>query len=88
MTRWKVLLFLLVCALLVFFALENWTYPNPPVRILGQAFLPLPLSLIIYSSLLIGFVAGWLGHALKIKRERREALADSQEAAADKPPAD
>ena len=78
----------LTMALLVFFALENWTYPNPPVRILGQAFLPLPLSLIIYSSLVIGFVAGWLAHALKIKRERREALAASQEPASPKPSED
>jgi uncharacterized integral membrane protein len=78
MSRFKLLLFLAVCVLLVIFAMENWKYPNPPITFLGLAFLPLPHPLIIYTCLAMGFVAGYLACALKIKRERREAQAASQ----------
>jgi len=86
MARFKLVLLLLAAVLLVIFAMENRAYPNPPISLLGFAFLPLPHFLIIYTSLTIGFLAGWFAHVLKVKRRRREALAEAQEAAAAETP--
>jgi uncharacterized integral membrane protein len=72
MTKSKGLLLLVLGLLLAIFAMENWHYPSPPVKFLGLAFLPLPQSLIIYSCLLIGFLAGWLAHARKVKRQKKD----------------
>ena len=72
MTKSKGLLLLVLGLLLLIFAIENWHYPSPPVKFLGVAFLPLPQSLIIYSCFLIGFLAGWLTHARKIKKQKKD----------------
>lgn len=63
---------LIIGALLAIFLVQNWQYPNPPVQFLGYHFLPLPQSAIILGSLVLGFLFGWLTHALKAKRTRQE----------------
>ena len=72
MTKPKALLLLVLALLLLIFAVENLHYPSPPVKLLGLTFLPLPQSLIIYSCFLIGFLAGWLTHARKGKKQKKD----------------
>jgi cell division protein FtsX len=63
--------FLILFASLVLFAYQNWNYPTPPIHFLIFTFPPIPHSMIIYSCLLIGFVAGWVAHALKVRRAEK-----------------
>ncbi len=60
---------------LVLFAYQNWDYPTPPIHFLIFTFPPIPHSMIIYSCLLIGFVAGWVTRALKAKRAEKDVPA-------------
>jgi uncharacterized integral membrane protein len=73
MNKAKGLLLLLLGALLVLFARENWHQPQPALKLLGFEILPLPLSLLIYGCLVLGFAAGWLAHALRLRKQRRAA---------------
>lgn len=74
MTKTKRVGFAVLFAALVLFAYQNWNYPAPPIHFLFFTFPPIPYSLIIYSCLLIGFMAGWAAHGLKIRRtERKQA---------------
>jgi len=84
----KLVLWLLVLGLLLVFAVENWHYPNPPLRLLRLEIPPLPQSLIIYTCLVIGFLAGWFSHVLRIKRELREAEAEAEKLASAESPAE
>jgi len=72
MTKLKGLIFLLLGALLVDFALENAT-PSPVLKLIKFNLGHLPIFAIIYGSFAIGLLAGWLGHVLKVKRQRRVA---------------
>jgi len=71
MSRVKLIALLVVGVLVVVFAVENWDPPSQPVKFLSMHFLPVPMFLIIYSCLFLGFVAGWLGHALRLRRRRQ-----------------
>ncbi|MEW6387331.1 MAG: LapA family protein [Thermodesulfobacteriota bacterium] len=72
MTKFRGLLLLILSLLLLIFAMENWHYPSPPVKFLGLTFLPIPQALIIYSCFLMGFLAGWLAHARKAKKQKKD----------------
>jgi TRAP-type C4-dicarboxylate transport system permease small subunit len=75
MNKFKGFLLLVIGAVLVKFALENWHYPAPPITFFGFALMPLPNALIIYGGLLLGFAVGWTAHVLRARRKRREAAA-------------
>jgi uncharacterized integral membrane protein len=75
MSKLKGFLLLLLGALLVKFAVENWHYPAPPIKLFGYPLLPLPHALVIYGCLLLGFAVGWFAHALRIRHKRRAAAA-------------
>jgi|UniRef100_A0A7C3SJT8 cell division protein FtsX len=66
---------LLVVAALALFAYQNWNYPAPPIRFLIFTFPPIPHSMIIYSCLVIGFVAGWMAHLLKTRKSSKTQAA-------------
>ena len=72
MTKFKALLFLLLGALLVDFALEN-ALSSPTLKLVKFDLGKLPIFLLVYGSLLTGFICGWLGHVLKVKRQKRAA---------------
>jgi hypothetical protein len=72
MTKLKGLLFLLLGALLVDFAVEN-ALPSPVFKLIKFDLGKLPMFAIVYGSLAIGFLGGWLGHVLKAKRQKRAA---------------
>jgi uncharacterized integral membrane protein len=79
MSKVKGILLLLLGALLVKFALENWQLPAKPVSLFGYTVLPFPTALIIYGCLVLGFAAGWLAHAFRLRRKRRLAPASAEE---------
>lgn len=72
MTKLKVLLLLVVGALLVSFAVEN-ALPGPHLKLLRFELGKLPVFLLIYGSFGLGFLGGWLGHALKVRKQKRAA---------------
>jgi hypothetical protein len=72
MTKLKGFLFLLLGALLVDFAVEN-ALPSPALKLIKFDLGKLPIFVMVYGSLAIGFLGGWLGHVLKAKRQKRAA---------------
>jgi uncharacterized integral membrane protein len=70
MQKIKTAAFLLSFALLVVFTYQNWVNPEPKIQFLTFTLPPLPYSLVIFGSFLFGFVAGWLFHALRLKRSK------------------
>ena len=70
----KVKLVLLIILLVV---LADFAYENPLPRLelklfrfsLGQ----LPTFLLAYAGLALGLVVGWVGHALRVRKKRRQA---------------
>ena len=74
MAKVKAILFVILVIVLVDFAFEN-AQPPPMVRLfkfdLGQP----PTFLLTYLSLALGFIIGWLGHVLRVRRKKREAAA-------------
>ena len=75
----RLVILLAVALALVLFARENWHYPSPPLTFFGWGILPLPLSLSIYFCLVLGFVAGWVAHALKHRRGQKAAPPETPE---------
>lgn len=83
MTKFKVLLLLLVVALLATFAWEN-ALPGPQLKLLRLELGNPPVFLLVYGAFILGFLGGWLAHALRVKRKKRAASALEQ---AESPPA-
>jgi hypothetical protein len=79
MSKFKGFLLLVLGALLVKFALENWQLPAKPVTLFGYSVLPLPTALIIYGCLVLGFAAGWLSHTLRLRRKQPPVPASAEE---------
>jgi len=77
MTKVKGIMLLLLGILVAAFAWEN-VKPAPPLKLFGFDLMVLPTFIIVYSNLLVGFLAGWIAHALKVKRNRRAALESAQ----------
>ena len=79
MSRCKTVLFVILIAILLDFALENrgLTQDLKLFRItLGQA----PTFLLAYASVAVGLVLGWVGHVFRVRNKlRRAAQAAAQE---------
>ncbi len=72
MSRIKTVLFVILIAMLVDFALENrgLTQDLKLFRFtLGQA----PTFLLAYASVAVGLVLGWVGHVFRVRKTRRWA---------------
>ena len=72
MNKVKGLLFLLLGALLVDFAVEN-ALPSPVLKLIKFDLGKLPIFALIYGSFGVGLLSGWLGHVLKVKRQKKAA---------------
>lgn len=72
MNKVKGLLFLLLGALLVDFAVEN-ALPSPVLKLIKFDLGKLPIFALIYGSFGIGLLSGWLGHVLRVKRQKKAA---------------
>lgn len=72
MNKLKVLFWLLVGVILVSFALEN-ALPGPPLKLLRNELGNPPAFALIYGAFILGFLAGWLSHFLRMKKKKRAA---------------
>lgn len=79
MSKLKVVLWIILAALLVDFAVEN-AQPDLVIKLCKFQLGELPQFLVIYISLAVGLVIGWVAHGLRIRRKRREAQAASAQA--------
>ena len=74
MSKIKVVLLIILAAVLVDFAVEN-AQPALVIKLFKFQLGELPQFLVIYISLAVGLVIGWVAHGLRIRRKRREAQA-------------
>lgn len=79
MKKMKWLLTLAVLLVAGIFTYENWHFPGKPITLFGYGLPALPNSLIIFSCLLIGFLAGWLCHARRQKRRQQPTATEEKQ---------
>ncbi len=84
MNKFKMILLLIVLVVLVDFALEN-PAPTQELKLFKFALGQAPTFLLAYGGVVVGLLVGWLGHALRIRKKKRQAaavLAQEQQAQA------
>ena len=74
MSKLKVVVLIILAVVLVDFAVEN-AQPALVIKLFKFQLGELPQFLVIYLSLAVGLVIGWVVHGLRIRRKRREAQA-------------
>jgi uncharacterized integral membrane protein len=74
MSKLKVVLLIILAVVLVDFAVEN-VQPPLAIKLFKFQLADLPTYLLVYLSLVVGAVIGWVAHGLRIRRKRREAQA-------------
>ena len=74
MSRLKVVLLIILAVVLADFAFEN-AQPAPAIKLFKFQLGELPSFLLIYLSLAVGVLIGWVAHGLRLRRKRREAQA-------------
>ena len=74
MSRLKVVLLVILAVVLADFAFEN-AQPAPAIKLFKFQLGELPSFLLIYLSLAVGVVIGWVAHGLRLRRKRRGAQA-------------
>jgi len=83
MSKPKVVWLIILAIILVDFALEN-SQPSPMIKFFKFPLMELPTFILAYLSLAVGLVIGWVAHALRMRRKKREAL-QAQETASAQP---
>ena len=74
MSKLKMVMLIIVAGVLVVFAYEN-RQPAPAIKLFTFQLGEPPQFLVVYLSLAVGAVIGWVAHGLRIRRKRREAPA-------------
>ena len=74
MSKLKLVLLIILAGVLVDFALEN-AQLAPAIKLFKFQLGELPTYLLVYLTLVVGVVIGWVAHGLRIRRKRREAQA-------------
>ena len=74
MSRPKLVLLIILAGVLVDFALEN-PQLAPAIKLFKFQLGELPTYLLVYLTLVVGAVIGWVAHGLRIRRKRRGAQA-------------
>jgi uncharacterized integral membrane protein len=74
MSKLKMVWLIILAAVLVDFAVEN-AQPALVIKLFKFQLGELPQFLVVYLSLAVGLVIGWVAHGLKIRRKRRDAQA-------------
>ena len=74
MSKLKVVLLIILAVVLADFAFEN-AQPAPAIKIFKFQLAELPTYLLVYLTLAVGVLIGWVAHGLRIRRKRREAQA-------------
>lgn len=72
MNKIKTVLLVIVLVVLVDFALEN-PLPRLDLKLFKFSLGQLPAFLLAYIGLALGLVLGWFGHALRVRKKRRQA---------------
>jgi len=80
MSKLKVVWLIILAVVLVDFALEN-SQASPMIKFFKLPLTELPTYLLVYLSLAMGLVLGWVAHAVRLRRKKRKA----QEAASAQP---
>ena len=76
MSKLKVVLLIILAAVLVDFALKT-RQPAPAIKLFKFQLAELPTYLLVYLTLVVGAVIGWVAHGLRIRRKRREDQAQA-----------
>jgi uncharacterized integral membrane protein len=76
MAKVKVVVLIILVVVLVAFAVEN-AQPSPVIKLFKFPLGELPTFLLAYISLAAGIIIGWVAHAVRLRRKKRE----TQEAA-------
>ena len=74
MSKLKMGMLIIVAGVIVAFAYEN-RQPALVIKLFNFQLRELPQFLVIYISLAVGVLIGWVAHGLRIRRKRREAQA-------------
>jgi uncharacterized integral membrane protein len=74
MSKLKMVMLIIVAGVMVVFAYEN-RQPALVIKLFKFQLGELPQFLVVYLSLAVGVVIGWVAHGLRIRRKRREAQA-------------
>jgi hypothetical protein len=74
MSKPKLVLLIILAGVLVDFAIEN-AQLAPAIKLFKFQLGELPTYLLVYLTLMVGAVTGWVSHGLRIRRKRREAQA-------------
>jgi uncharacterized integral membrane protein len=85
MSKFKLVLLIILAGVLVDFAVEN-AEPAMVIKLFKFQLGELPKFLVIYISLALGLVIGWVAHGLRIRRKRREAQVASTASAQQQKP--
>jgi uncharacterized integral membrane protein len=70
--RIKTLLFVILIAMIVDFALENRVLTQD-LKLFRFTLGQVPTFLLAYASVVLGLVLGWLGHVFRVRNQRRRA---------------
>ncbi|MCK9376816.1 MAG: hypothetical protein M0P73_11765 [Syntrophobacterales bacterium] len=76
MAKLKLILLILLAVVLADFAVEN-AQTLPALKLFKFELGQLPTFLLAYISLAVGLVIGWVAHAMRVRRKKREADAAS-----------
>jgi uncharacterized integral membrane protein len=63
---------IILAAVLLDFALEN-SQSSPMLKLFKFPLTELPTFLLVYLGLTVGLVLGWVAHALRLRRKKRQA---------------
>jgi uncharacterized integral membrane protein len=74
MSKFKMVLLIILAVVLADFAFEN-AQPAPAIKLFKFQLGELPQFLVVYISLAVGVVIGWVAHGLRLRRKRRGAQA-------------
>jgi uncharacterized integral membrane protein len=72
MSKLKLVLLIILTGVVVIFAYENHE-TAPAIKFFKFQLGELPTYMLVYLSLVVGAVIGWLSHGLRIRRKRRAA---------------
>jgi uncharacterized integral membrane protein len=74
MAKFKLVLLIVLAIVLVDFAMEN-AQPVPAIQLFKFQLAVVPTFLVVYISLTLGLLIGWLACGLRARRKRQEAQA-------------
>ena len=75
MKKFKMILLLIGLVVLADFAWENRTISPPELKLFTFSLGQVPTFLLAYIALAVGWLVGWVGHAVRTAKKKRQAAA-------------